>query len=201
MQLKYDSAKTSSTPEDIAFRLRLWTDPVFQKAPILMASQAPSWTGISVVNASEDIYAYFLRQPVLASVKDVDQEVIWTSASFSFSSVLARLQEKLLSGLANAGSMHDLTSIVAWIGPKVVPSLGEIQQIISEYVGARQCLNKTYQNMLFVEHYPARPQDLVQDWFTKEKFFVVSHANGSRDERCIVMSHEAMAREFGITGI
>lgn len=201
MKLRYDSANTCRTPEDLAFRLRLWTDPALQKPPILMASQAPSWTGISVVNASEDIYAYFLRQPVLAMVKEADHDVIWSSAGFSFSNVLAKLQEKFLSGLYNVGTMHDATSIVTWLGPKVVPCLAEMQQILSEYVGARQSLSEAYQKILFVEHYPARPQDLVQDWFTKEKFFVVNHANGSRDERCIVMTHEAMDREFGITGI
>lgn len=201
MELRYDSAITFRTPEDLVFRLRLWTDPSLRKPPILMASQAPSWVGVSVVNASEDIYAYFLRQPVLAMVKEADQEVIWTSAGFSFSSVLAKLQEKFISGLFNAGNMDDMASIVTWLGPKVVPCLGEVQQVISEYVGARKSLRDAYQNMLFVEHYPARPQDVVQDWFTKEKFFVVSHANGSRDQQCIVMTHGAMASEFGITGI
>jgi len=138
---------------------------------------------------------------VLDLVKQADQDVIWTSTGFSFSNILAKLQNKFLCGLFNAGNMHDATSIVTWLGPKVLPCLNEIQQIISEYVSDRQSLNDAYQNMLFVEHYPARPQDAVQDWFTKEKFFVVSYSNGSRDQKCIVMTHEAMAREFGITGI
>lgn len=201
MELRYDSAKTFRTPEDLVFRLRLWTDPSLLKPPILMASQAPSWKGISVVNASEDLYAYFLRQPALEMAKEADQDVIWTSAGISFSNVLAKLQEKFLGGLFNAGNMHDVASIMTWLGPKVVPCLGDVQKIISEYIGDRQKIVEAYQNMLFVEHYPAHPDDELQDWFTKEKFFVVSHANGSRDEKCIVMTHEAMAREFGIAGI
>lgn len=200
MHLRYDSLDHFQTPEELIFRLRLWTDPSFKKPPILMASQASGWNGISVVNASEDIYSYFMSQNILDSIESEDQDVIRQLISFDLIGVLSKLQQNFSNGLFNAGGIHDELSALTWLGPKVGPCLNEAKKNIINYYEEADDLSLAYENIIFVEHYPSQP-GLVQDWFTKEKFFVISYKEGCRDQQCIVMSHAAMQREYGLQNI
>lgn len=200
MQLRYDSLNDFKTPEELVFRLRLWTDPAFKKSPILMASQAQGWNGTSVVNASEDIYSYFMSQEILDSVESRDQEVIKKIAGFDLIRVLSRLQKNFSNGLFNAGQMHDEVSALIWLGPKIGSCLNETKSHIKNYICESKELSLTYKSILFIEHFPSQP-GLIQDWFAKEKFFVVSYAEGFRDEQCILMSHSALQREYGIENL
>ncbi|MBU2872987.1 hypothetical protein [Marinobacter salexigens] len=200
MKLRYDSLDYFKTPEELIFRLRLWTDPDFKKAPILMASQAHGWNGVSVVNASEDIYGYFMSQNILGSIQAEDQDVIRKLTGFDLLGVLSRLQQNFSNGLYNSGAVHDELSALMWLGPKVGPCLNEAKTHIVGYYSESEGLSQAFENMLFIEHYP--PQGgLIQDWLTKEKFFVISYKAGHRDQQCIVMSHQAMDREYGIKNI
>ncbi len=200
MKLRYDSLNHYKSPEELIFRLRLWTDPNFKKPPILMASQLPGWKGISVVNASEDIYSFFISQDILDAVKNEDQDVIKSITKFDLIGVLSKLQQNFSNGLLDAGNIHDEISALMWLGPKVVPCLNDAKKHIAQYFEDSEQLKDSFENLLFIEHYPFQP-DEYQDWFTKEKFFVISYKDGSRDELCILMSHDAMKNEYGVTGI
>lgn len=200
MKLRYDSLKDFKTPEELIFRLRLWTDPAFETPPILMASQASGWNGISVVNASEKIYSYFMSQNILNSTELKDQDVIKKLAGFDIVGALSKLQQNFSNGLFDAGKVHDEFSALMWLGPKVAPCLNEAKNHLANYFSESKKLSLTYKNILFIEHYPSQP-GLIQDWFAKEKFFIISYKEGSRDEQCIIMSHAAMQREYGIQRI
>lgn len=200
MQLRYDSLDFYKTPEELIFRLRLWTDPAFKKAPILMASQAHGWNGVSVVNASEDIYSYFMSQNILDSIQSEDRDVIRKLTGFDLLGVLSKLQQNFSNGLYNSGGVHDELSALMWLGPKVGPCLNEAKEHIINYYNESDGLSQTFKNMLFIEHYPSQ-RGLVQDWFTKEKFFVISYKEGYRYQQCIVMSHQTIGREYGIKNI
>ncbi|MCG9230948.1 hypothetical protein L3X65_17525 [Vibrio diabolicus] len=200
LQLRYDSLDHFKTPEELIFRLRLWTDPELRKAPILMASQATGWNGISVVNASEQIYGYFISQDILSTIKSEDHDVIKNITKFDLMGVLTKLQQNISNGMFNAGGMHDELSSLMWLGPKVGPCLNEAKTHIINYYNETEQLSEAFENLLFVEHYPSQPGG-IQDWFKKEKFFVISYKEGERDQQCIVMSHAAMLREYGIENI
>jgi len=200
MNLSYDSLEHYKTPSELIFRLRVWTDPALKKAPILMATQAKDWKGISVLNASEDIYSYFMSQDTLSLIQSNDEDIFKSPTQFDLMGVLTKLQLNFSNGLFNAGSIQDGFSALMWLGPKVIPCLNDAKNHISNYYQELGKLNDAYKNIVFIEHYPAQSGS-NQDWFTKEKFFVISYSDGFRNQKCIVMNHSAMKREFGVTNI
>ncbi|MDN3487439.1 hypothetical protein QL989_19040 [Pseudoalteromonas sp. APC 3224] len=200
MKLRYDSINQYKSPQELIFRLRLWTDPAFKKPPILMASQQVGWNGISVVNASEGIYSYFMSQDILASIKSEEQDVIKKITSYDLMGVLSKLQQSLSNGMNTAGNINDELSALMWLGPKIGPSLNDAKNHIIEYYNESEQHSLAFENVKFIEHYPSQAGH-VQDWFTQEKFFVISYKEGFRDQECIVMTHDAMQREYGIKGI
>ncbi len=197
MKLSYDSIDYYKTPEELIFRLRLWTDPALEKSPLLMASEAEGWKGKSVINVSEDIYSFFMGQNIYSSALKKDEDIIKKTTKHDTVHVLAKLQKKISDGLFNIGAIHDEISLIKWLGPKIAACLTDMKQIISKYFEESCTLKDAYENILFFEHCSAR-LEYSQDWLSKEKFFVVSYKEGARDQKSIVMTRAAMEREFGI---
>lgn len=200
MKLRYDSINQYKSPQELIFRLRLWTDPAFKKPPILMASQQLGWNGISVVNASEGIYSHFISQDILASIKSGEQDVIKKIKAYDLMGVLTKLQQNLSNGMNTAGNINDELSALMWLGPKIYPSLKDVRNHIIEYFKESEEHSLAFENIKFIEHYPSQAGP-IQNWLTQEKFFVISYKEGFRNQECIVMTHDAMQREYGIKGI
>jgi hypothetical protein len=199
LKLRYDSINDYQSPEELIFRLRFWTDPAFKKPPILMASQQVGWNGKSVVNASEDIYRYFMSQDIVASIEYEDKGVNKKILSYGLLGVYSKLLQSFSNGMNTAGNIDDEISALIWLGPKVGPSLTDVKNHIIEYCNESEQLSLAFENLKFIEHFPSQ-LGLIQNGLIKEKFFVISYKEGFRDQEG-VKTRSDMQQIYGIQDI